>query len=103
MRRVQIEAAAKAELAAAIEWYEEQSPGLGAELHAAVDEVMERLKTPPDGGTSVPNVAAELGVRRIFTKRFPYGVIYVVRDDTVSVIAVAHLRRRPGYWQDRTQ
>jgi len=33
--------------------------------------------------------------------RFPYIVFYVVDDEEVEVVAVAHGRRRPGYWLPR--
>jgi toxin ParE1/3/4 len=101
MRRVRVEAAAKAELAAAIAWYDEQAPGLGDALHAAVDEALRRLRVAPDGGTPVPGTPPELGVRRVFTRRFPYAVLYIPSGEVVSVIAFAHPRRRPGYWLDR--
>lgn len=34
-------------------------------------------------------------------RRFPYRIIYQVRDDALRVIAIAHHRRRPGYWSKR--
>ncbi len=33
--------------------------------------------------------------------RFPYGVVYTVRGADLVIIAVMHLRRKPGYWQGR--
>jgi hypothetical protein len=33
--------------------------------------------------------------------RFPYRVVYRNRPDEIVVVAVAHLRRRPGYWKNR--
>lgn len=40
-------------------------------------------------------------VRRYLLHRFPYGIHYVVQDDVVIIVAIAHMRRRPGYWRDR--
>ncbi len=40
-------------------------------------------------------------VRRHFGKVFPYALIYAVQADAVIVLAVAHFRRRPGYWRGR--
>jgi hypothetical protein len=34
-------------------------------------------------------------------KRFPFGILYVATVDEIVVLAVMHLRRRPGYWQGR--
>lgn len=40
--------------------------------------------------------------RRYILRRFPYSIIYQVTTDELRVIAVAHHRRRPGYWTGRT-
>ncbi|HLT38827.1 MAG TPA: type II toxin-antitoxin system RelE/ParE family toxin [Enhygromyxa sp.] len=101
MRRVRLEAKARAELHAAISWYEEQAPGLGAQLWESIDDVLRLLETTPDGSTTVPGVSPELGVRRVFTRRFPYAIVFLVKGDLVEVIAVAHSSRRPNYWMDR--
>jgi toxin ParE1/3/4 len=34
--------------------------------------------------------------------RFPYTVLYRVKNDEIFVTAVAHHSRRPGYWRRRT-
>jgi len=40
------------------------------------------------------------GVRRMFLRSFPYSAIYILEPRLV-IVAVAHLRRRPGYWVKR--
>lgn len=39
--------------------------------------------------------------RRWLFRRFPYGIIYQAAPDELRIIAVAHHRRRPGYWARR--
>jgi len=39
--------------------------------------------------------------RRYLLRRFPYSIIYQVAGEEVRVVAVAHHRRRPGYWSNR--
>lgn len=39
--------------------------------------------------------------RRYLFRRFPYGIIYQVTADELRIVAVAHQRRRPGYWSKR--
>jgi len=39
--------------------------------------------------------------RRYLLRRFPYSIIYQVTADELRVVAVAHQRRRPGYWAGR--
>lgn len=39
--------------------------------------------------------------RRYIMKRFPFSLVYWTRNDEHEVVAVAHHRRRPGYWSTR--
>ena len=41
------------------------------------------------------------GTRRYLFHRYPYALVYTLRGDTLFVVAVAHLHRKPGYWRDR--
>jgi hypothetical protein len=41
------------------------------------------------------------GVRYFILRRFPYTLHYEIDASIVTVLAVAHQRRRPGYWQKR--
>ncbi len=36
--------------------------------------------------------------RRYILRRFPYSIIYQVTTEELRILAVAHHRRRPGYW-----
>ena len=38
--------------------------------------------------------------RRFSLRRFPYSIIYYVRDGELRVVALAHQRQRPGYWTE---
>jgi hypothetical protein len=39
--------------------------------------------------------------RRYLLHKFPFSVVYLERPDFIEVIAVAHHRRKPGYWSKR--
>jgi len=39
--------------------------------------------------------------RRFVMRRFPFIVVYRELQDRVEVVAVAHAKRRPGYWKGR--
>ena len=77
-------------------YYEGEVPGLGDRFLAEVERVVEVLCDQPNIGQSV---GEEL--RRIILARFPYSLIYSIESERIWVIAVAHHRRRPGYWQER--
>jgi len=41
--------------------------------------------------------------RRCLIPKFPYAVIFSVESDQVLIIAVAHTKRKPGYWAGRLE
>jgi len=41
------------------------------------------------------------GTRRVFLKKFPYFIVFFDGQDEVTIVAVAHAKRRPGYWAKR--
>ncbi len=88
--------AAARELAAAVESGEELSAGLGAELKAETQRVTQLLVEKPLVGEPVGK-----SFRRFPLRRFPFALIYRVEDDRLRILAVAHRRRRPGYWSQR--
>ncbi|WP_407936397.1 hypothetical protein [Limnochorda pilosa] len=47
-------------------------------------------------------VSADHLTRRVLVRGFPYQVVYHLRPDEIVIVAVAHLKRRPGYWRNRT-
>lgn len=89
-------ALAQKELDDAVGWYNEQSAGLGLEFLDEVDRAVRRTVSFP---MSSPEI--DSGIRRCLLARFPYGLIYGVDQDTIVVVALAHLHRNPRYWMDR--
>ncbi|MBM4313471.1 MAG: type II toxin-antitoxin system RelE/ParE family toxin [Deltaproteobacteria bacterium] len=87
---------AQYELDDAFAWYEEQMPGLGRELLNEVDQSIRRAVRWPLSGKEI---AFEL--RRCLVKRFPYGIIYGIERETMVIVSIAHLHRKPYYWIDR--
>jgi toxin ParE1/3/4 len=41
------------------------------------------------------------GTRRYRFRRFPYVMVYHTTPERILVLAVAHVKRRPGYWKTR--
>jgi hypothetical protein len=39
--------------------------------------------------------------RRRVLEKFPYSVIFQEKEEVILVAAVAHAKRRPGYWRGR--
>lgn len=89
-------AAATAELRQAVDYYNACRPDLGWEFAAEVRAAIHNIVAYPEAWTPLSKRA-----RRCLVRRFPYGVVYERRGDTIRVLAVMQLNRRPGYWRDR--
>lgn len=92
---------ADAEYRAAGRWYEERVVGLGIEFFDAVDAALDRIARLPKAGALVRRLPVDLQVRRAPATRFPYHMVYLETSSTIRVLAIAHDRRRPGYWISR--
>ena len=89
---------AAAELYEAIGFYNIQRQGLGLEFAKEVEDTIERIKQNPEAWTTI---STSKQARRCLTNRFPYGIIYQIRKNTILIVAVMHLKRRPQTWQSR--
>ena len=98
---VGFEEEAEAEYRAAGRWYEDHRQDLGVEFLDAVDSTIDQIVMLPDAGSPVPRMSADLPVRRRAVPRFPYHVVYLQIHDQIRILAIAHDRRRPGYWKER--
>ena len=99
--RVRFEDDADAEYRLAGRWYEERREHLGIEFFDAVDATIDHIGAMPQAGGVVPRVPSELPVRRRAVARFPYHVIYIETANQIRILAIAHDRRKPGYWHTR--
>jgi plasmid stabilization system protein ParE len=80
----------------AARWYRQRSPLAAvrfvAELNLVIDKILEAPRRWPVGIG---------GTRKVKLPFFPFVVIYVESADQIRVLAIAHGRRRPGYWRRR--
>lgn len=96
MKPVRFHPDAEIELTAEAKYYEERSPGLGnrfiREVQAAVElaSVFPRIGSPHKYGT-----------RRVFSREFPFSVIYQEIEAELVVLAIAPFPRKPAYWRAR--
>ena len=88
--------AAQVEFENARDDYDSKQPGLGERFVGAVEDAARLI-------CRHPTIAAQVipGVRFERVKKFPYLLYYRVEADEVLIVAVAHERRRFGYWKKR--
>jgi hypothetical protein len=97
VKLLQVSEPASLELTEAVRWYEERRSGWGAKLFDAVSQTFEVIEQFQESGARRRATARQLPVRG-----FPFLVVYRIRPDDVYVVAVAHAKRRPGYWISRS-
>jgi toxin ParE1/3/4 len=104
MVHLELHPEAAREVDAIIDWYEEQRSGLGTEFFAQLRRDLQNITENPRMGPPWPGARARaLDVRRFIMERFPFALPYVLREDLVVVLAISHVRRRPGYWLERAK
>jgi plasmid stabilization system protein ParE len=94
--KIRFLAPARDELHRAVDYYEEAAEGSGGEFLQAVESTLENLERNPKIGISV-----DTSLRRLQLVRFPFSLIYSIDPSEIQIIALAHDRREPGYWDDR--
>jgi plasmid stabilization system protein ParE len=87
---------AELEFRDAIDHYNLESSGLGYDFADEVQNTLARILSNPTAWTPLSTRS-----RRCLTKRFPFGIIYQIKDDTVLISAVMHMHRDPVSWKKR--
>lgn len=80
----------------AIDYYENNEPGLGYDFSIEVHSSIQNIVNFP---TAWPGLQDD--IRRCLVKRFPYGVVYSIEQNGIFILAIMHLRRHPDYWKNR--
>ena len=88
----------EAEFDGAFRWYEARRPGLGHEMIEEAGRAFSMIAESP-----LRTRALHRGTRRVQFRRFSYVVLYIVREDSVFVLAVLHERRNPRLFQKRAR
>ncbi len=95
--KVEFHPDAAEEFAATAVYYNGERYGLGHRFRDAVVNAIDRIGQFPQIGR--PGARW----RRLQVAGFPYDLVYRVRGDVLEVLALAHHRRRPGYWKARAR
>jgi plasmid stabilization system protein ParE len=98
MYEIVVHESADEELIAAAVFYESRETDLGQEFLQELSQGFRRIREHPFSYSIHFDE-----YRRYLMDRFPYSVVYRIENQLLLVFAVAHLRRRPGYWRDRAQ
>lgn len=89
---------AETEFNEAIDYYEDIEPGLGYDFALEDYSTIQRAADFPKAWAVL-----EGEIRRSLVSRFPYGILYSVEADGISIVAVMNLHRKPDYWKQRKE
>jgi plasmid stabilization system protein ParE len=94
--RVQLADGAKRDFADGLRWYRKRSDQAANHFIEETNNTIAKiLKAPARNRQIRPDI------RTIRIKRYPYSLIYLIHPDSIIIVAVAHSKRRPGYWSRR--
>ena len=96
MRSARFHAEAESELQAEATYYEQHTKGLGERFSLEVEAAVRVACLFPYIGSLY-----KYGTRRVYPRKFPFSVVYVVRSEEVLVLAIAPFSKKPGYWRSR--
>ena len=96
-RPIRFHPEAEREFLTAIEWYQGRSQRVGIDFEDEISKAVKRIATSP---ARWPRYFSEF--RKYTLHEFPFSIVYQELPSELVVFAVAHGRRRPGYWRDRS-
>jgi len=97
MKKILFHPLAQQELADSVAYYEQQQPGLGLAFVEEIEQTIHFLRQYPEAGSKNRG-----STRRLNLTKFPYSLHYRLDNhNQIRILAIAHHKRRPDYWQDR--
>lgn len=100
-RTIRLDDEARDEIIATARYYEERERGRGELFSDAAFAHIDRLNGLPNAGAPVWGVNGVLLARQVRMRTYPYLIVYVVSDDQIRVVAIAHEKQMPLYWSPR--
>jgi toxin ParE1/3/4 len=77
-------------------WYRQRSESAEAGFLRELDHAIQQVADAPERWPR-----HLFGTHRYVFPTYPYSVVYFVEEDAIRVVALAHDKRRPGYWRKR--
>ena len=103
MKLARLAPEAVAELAEAAAWYESRRPELARQFLREFETILRVIESRPSTFPRLLDTSPELSIRRALLPRFPYASVFLELASEIRIVAVAHVKRRPGYWLNRVE
>jgi plasmid stabilization system protein ParE len=95
-RLLRIHSQAQRDIREAFDWYNRRSQDAAEGFLGEIGGCLSRIITGP---RTFPLFTKN--TRKLVMGKFPYSIIFREKDGAILIVAVAHAKRRPGYWQKR--
>jgi plasmid stabilization system protein ParE len=95
--RVVFHPGASKDYAAAFAWYYARGTALASDFEREIDRGIRLVFRNPLRWPKFDDQR-----RRLVVRKFPYSIIYELHGNDVVILAVAHGKRRPNYWRERS-
>lgn len=95
-KRFRFHPEARQDIRDATTWYRERNPIVATQFRITVSDAVRHIVQAPQRWPKYLH-----GTRRLVLHRYPFSVIYLDDPDAVTIVAVAHSKRKPGYWKQR--
>ncbi len=96
MKSLRFHPDARAEARNALLWYSERSDSAAGRFAAELQAAYQAIQKAPGLYSTYLH-----GTQHRLLDRFPFSVVYRELLDSIQIVAVAHAKRRPGYWKSR--
>jgi plasmid stabilization system protein ParE len=87
---------ARDEFREAARWYRARDLRASSDFRIAVSSAIREIAESPQRWAKYLH-----GTRRFVMQRFPFSVVYLDDPELITIIAIAHGKRKPGYWKSR--
>jgi plasmid stabilization system protein ParE len=77
-----------------VDHYRKESISAGDRFAEQINATVQLIRDRPMIGH-----VNELGERQFKVETFPYNIVYQVEPRRILVLAIAHHKRKPGYWR----
>lgn len=84
------------EYARAVQYYAERRVDLAEAFIQAIEDTIYRIREAPTRWGVIDE-----DIYRCLARKFPYGILYMIEQDYILILAIMHCSQKPGYWKER--
>ncbi len=96
MLSIEILPSARLDFDESFDWYAKRSEQAAVRFAAEIESALAKIVDAPERFGLLDDEH-----RSCILKRFPFRIVYRIIDGRLLIVAIAHAKRKPGYWENR--